>query len=91
MDAQSGKSEPAQVAMCSECRQRKMLQETIYEVLNLSEEYMQNLEATKHLREPGYTGKGNTWDPRVIIQCADCHTSFHCGCVRPAVRNYPSS
>lgn len=77
--------------VCSECQRHEIPQETIHDVLKLSDEYMRNLEETKHLRRPGYTGRGQNWDPRVFIECAECHAPFHCGCIDPPVRNYPTT
>lgn len=78
-----------EILKCSECGNEE-LPSSVLERLNISEEYMQDLEKTKHLRPNGYTGRGTYWDPRVFIDCCKCDRVYHCGCIDPPIRNFPS-
>ncbi len=79
---------PSDDLMCSICLQHELPQ-TTWDKFNFSDFYLNHLEETKHLRKVGHTGSGNTWDPRVFIECSICQSKVHCGCPTPPIKKYP--
>ncbi|OBZ90010.1 PHD finger protein 14 [Choanephora cucurbitarum] len=79
---------PSDDLICAICLQHD-LSEAVWERHGLDSEYKENLERTKHKRQPGFTGSGNNWDPRVFIQCCKCDVTVHCGCPVPPIKSYP--
>ncbi|KAI9321059.1 PHD-zinc-finger like domain-containing protein [Dichotomocladium elegans] len=74
---------------CSECGQETVPTQTI-ESLGITDDDILALNESKKTRVYGFTGSGKLWDPRVFIECTKCNKLYHCGCIDPPVKNYPS-
>lgn len=79
---------PSPDLVCFICGQHEFPKAT-WDSFDFTEDYVEHLEATSHQRKVGHTGTGNFWDPRVFIQCAECHLKVHCGCPNPPIKKYP--
>ncbi|KAI9486901.1 MAG: hypothetical protein EXX96DRAFT_551032 [Benjaminiella poitrasii] len=80
--------QPSKDLVCTICHHNE-LPEEVWKMLELPENYLEHLEATKDERKPGHTGSGSKWDPRVFIQCSVCESKVHCGCPFPPIKAYP--
>lgn len=80
---------PTDDMICTICLQHDIPQESI-DRLSLKPGHMDNLQKTQDQRKPGYTGKGDHWDPRVFIKCSQCGNIVHCGCPEFPIKDYPS-
>jgi hypothetical protein len=79
---------PSPDLICFICNQHEFPQST-WESFNFGSDYLKHLEDTQSQRKVGHTGTGNAWDPRVFIQCSECHLKVHCGCPSPPIKKYP--
>lgn len=79
---------PSPDLICFICGQLEFPKEK-WDAFDFGEAYADHLEATAYQRKVGHTGAGNSWDPRVFIQCSECNLKVHCGCPTPPIKKYP--
>ncbi|KAI7889366.1 uncharacterized protein EV154DRAFT_514890 [Mucor mucedo] len=79
---------PSPDLICFICGQHEFPKEK-WDAFDFDPGYVDHLEATAYQRKVGHTGSGNSWDPRVFIQCAECNLKVHCGCPTPPIKKYP--
>lgn len=79
---------PSPDLICFICGQHEFPKEK-WDAFDFDPSYADHLKATAYQRKVGHTGSGNSWDPRVFIQCAECNLKVHCGCPTPPIKKYP--
>lgn len=79
---------PSPDLICFICGQHEFPKEK-WDAYEFGDEYADHLKDTAYQRKVGHTGSGNSWDPRVFIQCSECNLKVHCGCPTPPIKKYP--
>ncbi|KAJ2957632.1 hypothetical protein NQZ79_g6695 [Umbelopsis isabellina] len=84
-----GKVNNTTTHVCTTCH-RKDIPQSVIDALGISPAEIKHLQKIRPFAKPGHTGIGKDWDPNVLIPCETCGRHYHCGCVDPPLKAYPS-